>query len=100
MTAVDLSEIIRNYALVAAAIGGALIALWRAIAADRQSKAQAVQFLQTRQEHAAKLFADAVERLGDERLHVRLGAILTLRELVDAYPDLSRNCRSIDGSSC
>ena len=90
MTSIELSEIIRNYSLVAVAIGGLVIAIWRAVAADRQSKAQAVQFLQARQEHAAKLFADALERLDDNRLHVRLGAILTLRELVDAYPDLSR----------
>jgi hypothetical protein len=31
-----------------------------------------------------------VAKLDDEKLHVRLGAIYTLREIVEAYPDLSR----------
>lgn len=90
MTPVELSEIVRNYALVAAGFGGGAIAIWRAMAADRQSRAQRDQVRQARREHVAEIFGSAVAKLDDEKLHVRLGAIYTLREIVDAYPDLSR----------
>ncbi len=38
----------------------------------------------------ATLFSQAVPALEDDKLHVRLGAIFTLREIVEAFPDLSR----------
>ena len=38
----------------------------------------------------AEIFGAAVANLDHDRLHVRLGAIYTLREIVEAYPDLSR----------
>lgn len=38
----------------------------------------------------AEAFGAAVANLDNDKLHVRLGAIYTLREIVDAYPDLSR----------
>ena len=91
VSGVEISEVIRNYALVAAAVGGVCIAFWRALAADRQSRSQAQQVEQSKREHVTAIFADTVGRLDDEKLHVRLGAILTLRELVEAYPDLSRS---------
>jgi hypothetical protein len=78
VTAIELSEVIRNYALVAAAIGGGAFAIWRAIAADRQSKAQRDQVSQARREHAAEMFANAVAKLDNEKLHIRLGAIYAL----------------------
>lgn len=90
MDSLQVSEILRNYALLAAAFGGVGIAYWRAIAADRQSVAQEEQVQQTRREHVIAIFAEAVERLDADKLHVRLGAIYTLREIVDTYPDLSR----------
>ena len=90
MDAVAISEIIRNYALVAAAVAGLGVAVWRAIAADRQSKAQRDQVKQARREHVAEIFGAAVANLDNDKLHVRLGAIYTLREVVEAYPDLSR----------
>lgn len=67
-----------------------LASVWRAIAADRQSRAQRDQVSQSRREHVAEIFGTAVANLDDEKLHMRLGAIYTLREVVDAYPDLSR----------
>ena len=90
MTAVEASKIVRNYALVLAAVAGVAVAVWRAIAADRQARSQAEQVSQGRREHVAKLFADATERLDQEKLHMRFGAILSLRGIVEAYPDLSR----------
>jgi hypothetical protein len=87
---VEWSELIRNYGIVAAGAIGIGIAIWRAIAADRQSRAQRDQVAQARREHVADIFGQAVAKLDDEKLHVRLGAIYTLREIVEAYPDLSR----------
>lgn len=90
MTAVEVSEVIRNYGLVLAGAVGIGIAVWRALAADRQSQAQIRQAKQGRREHVADIFGRAVQQLDHEKLHVRLGAIYTLREIVTAYPDLAR----------
>lgn len=76
--------------LVTAAFGGGAIAIWRALAADRQSRAQRDQVRQSRREHVAEVFGNAVANLDNEKLHVRLGAIYTLREIVEGFPDLSR----------
>lgn len=86
----ELSEIARNWGLLIAATLGIAIAIWRAIAADRQSKAQMNQVEQGRREHVATLFSEAVKSLDDQKLHVRLGSILMLREIVSAFPELSR----------
>ena len=90
MTPLELSEIVRNYGIVLAGAIGIAVAVWRAMAADRQSRAQRDQVTQSRREHVADTFGQAVAKLDDEKLHVRLGAIYTLREIVEAYPDLSR----------
>ena len=90
MSPLELSEVVRNYGIVLAGAIGIAVAVWRAIAADRQSRAQRDQVAQSRREHVAELFGQAVAKLDDEKLHVRLGAIYTLREIVEAYPDLSR----------
>ncbi|MBP7243169.1 hypothetical protein [Amaricoccus sp.] len=90
MTPYEWSEIVRNYGIVAAGAVGIGIAIWRAIAADRQSRAQRDQVAQARREHVADIFGQAIGKLDDEKLHVRLGAIYTMREIVEAYPDLSR----------
>lgn len=86
MTPLEVSEVIRNYALVAAAVGAGGVAIWRAIAADRQSRAQRDQVAQARREHAAELFSQAVGNLDNEKLHIRLGAIYALRDIMEAYP--------------
>jgi hypothetical protein len=90
MTAVEVSELVRNWGLVAAGFTGLAIAIWRAIAADRQSRAQRDGLYQTRREYVTTLFSEAVPALDDDKLHVRLGAIFTLREIVEAFPNLSR----------
>jgi len=90
LTQVELSEIARNYALLGVAVVGVIIAVWRAVAADRHSRAQKAQAAQARREHVSELFWDAVERLDNDKLHMRLGAIFALREIVEDYPDLAR----------
>ena len=90
MPAVVVSELVRNWALVFAAVGGLCIAIWRAFAADQQARAQRESVHQSRREHVATLFGQAVRQLDDDKLHVRLGAIFSLREIVEAFPELSR----------
>ncbi len=48
------------------------------------------QFRQSRREHVAEIFGNAVANLDNDKMHVRLGAIYTLREVVEAHPDLAR----------
>lgn len=86
---VQLSEIIRNIGLIAAAFVGILLAYRRVLAADRQSEAASVQADLTRRAHVAELFNRATSQLSDDKLEVRLGAIYTLRQIGSDYPDLS-----------
>jgi hypothetical protein len=95
LTPVEWSEAARNWALVAAAVIGIAIALWRAVAADRQARAQLEQAAMGRREHVAAIFARAVGQLDDAKLHVRLGAIYSLREVMLAYPDLATPTRDL-----
>jgi len=90
VTAVEASEVARNWGIVAAGAAGIAIAVWRALAADRQSRAQREQVFQSHREHVATIFGEAVNRLSDDKLHVRLGAVFMLREITEAFPDLSR----------
>jgi hypothetical protein len=62
----------------------------RVRAADRQAEAQLEQAELARREHVAELFNRAVGQLDDEKLHVRLGAIYTLREISQDFPDLTK----------
>ena len=94
MSPVELSEIVRNYGIVLAGAIGIAVAVWRAIAADRQSRAQRDQVAQSRREHVAEMFGQAVAKLDDEKLHVRLGAIYTLRRSSRPIPT-SRGLLSI-----
>ena len=87
---VQLSEIVRNFGLVAAGIVGVALAALRVRAANRQADAQLKQAEMGRREHVAELFNRAVGQLSDEKLHVRLAAIYTLREVSRDFPDLTK----------
>lgn len=82
-----LSEEARNWALVAAAFAGVGIAVWRGIAADRQSRATRSQADTARRAHVTEVFHEAVNQLTNERLEIRLGAIFTLRQISEDFPD-------------
>lgn len=69
---------------------GVVLAWFRVRAANRQAEAQLKQAELARREHVAELFNRAVGQLDDEKLHVRLGAIYTLREISKDFPDLTR----------
>lgn len=89
MTEVELSELLRNYAIVVGGFVGLGIALWRGIAADRQSKAASEQAIIGRRAHITEVFADAVGQLGDTRLEIRLGAIYALKRISYDFPDFA-----------
>lgn len=91
-----LSEIIRNIGILLGGGIGIYLAWKRVTAANRQAEAaikQAAtandQAVLNRRQHVAELFNRAVGQLNDAKLEVRLGAIYTLRQIGDDFPDLS-----------
>ncbi len=88
MTAVEVSEVVRNWAIVAAACIGGGVAVWRALAADRQSRAQAAQARTSDLQRVSELYAKALGGLGDDKLEVRLGAVLVLERLAEEEPTM------------
>lgn len=87
MTAVEISEIVRNWGIVAG--GGIAIGLawWRTVALNRQSIAQQQQATIAQRGHITEVFKDAVEQLGNDKLEVRLGAVQTLVRIIDDFPE-------------
>ena len=89
MTEVELSEIVRNYAIVIGGAVGLLLAIWRGLAADRQSRAAREQAAIDRRGHITGVFKDAVGQLSDDRLEIRLGAIYALKQISRDFPDFA-----------
>lgn len=87
MTAVEISEIVRNWAIVAGGAIGIGLAWWRAVALNRQSIAQQQQATIAQRAHITEVFKDAVEQLGNDKLEVRLGAVQTLVRIVDDFSE-------------
>jgi hypothetical protein len=87
---IAVSELVRNFGLVAAAALGLILAGMRVIAANRQARASLEQAALSRRDHVAELFNRAVGQLDDPKLQVRLGAIYTLRQISRDFPDLTR----------
>ncbi len=90
MSAVEASELIRNYAIVVGGIIGLALAVWRGVAADRQSRASAEQARIGRRTHITEVFNDAVAQLGDDKLEVRLGAVYTFERICEDFRDFGR----------
>jgi len=86
---VALSEIIRNIGLVAAASVGIYLAWKRVVASNKQADAQLRQAELSRRNHVTELLNRAVGQLKDEKLEIRLGAILTLGQVCTDFRDLS-----------
>ena len=87
MNAVEISEIVRNWGIVLGGLIGIGLAWWRAIAHDRQAKAQQQQATIAQRAHITGVFKDAVEQLGNDKLEIRLGAVHTLMRIVDDFPE-------------
>jgi hypothetical protein len=86
---IALSEIVRNFGLVLGAAVGIFLGWQRVRAADKQAEAQTRQAALARRDHVAELFSRAVGQLKDEKLEMRLGAILTLGQICGDFPDLA-----------
>ncbi|WAP70498.1 hypothetical protein [Jiella pelagia] len=88
-TLVDLSEILRNLALTAAAAVGAWLA-WRKLGPETTQAGSAVfQATLARRAHVMELFNRSAGQLSDEKMEVRLAAIYILGEITVDFPDLS-----------
>jgi hypothetical protein len=86
------SEIVRNLSSFVLLLGGGagLYLAWlRVSAANRQAEASLKQAELARREHVAELFNRAAGQLGDSKLEVRFGAILTLRQIGEDFPDVT-----------
>jgi hypothetical protein len=83
------SEMVRNYAIVIGGLIGLFLAWQRATASTRQADASLQQADLARRDHVAELFNRAVGQLTAEKLEIRLGAIYTLRQIANDFPDLS-----------
>ena len=82
------SEVLRNFAIVGAAVVGLGLAWWRTSALNRQAAAGVAQAAVSRREHAAEVFSRSVGQLGSDRIEVRIGAIHSLTALSRDFPDL------------
>ena len=87
MTDVEISEIVRNWAIVVGGFIGICLAWWRAVALNRQSRAQQQQATIAQRGHITEVFKDAVEQLGNDKLEVRLGAVQTLVRIVEDFSE-------------
>lgn len=87
---VALSEIARNWAIVVGAGVGVAIAVWRAVAADRHSRASKEDVRLNAHGHFTDVFSRAVDQLGSERLEIRLGAFYTLKQIGQDFPDFAK----------
>ena len=88
-TLVDLSEILRNLALTAAAAVGAYLA-WKKLGPETtQAGTAGAQAGLARRAHVTELFNRAAGQLADDKLEVRLAAIYVLREIGRDFPDLA-----------
>lgn len=88
-TAVEISEIIRNYGILVGGFFGLGIAVWRGLSLSHQARASEEQAAIARRDHITELYGRAVGQLGDDRFEVRLGAIYTLERIGDDFPDFS-----------
>ena len=82
ITFLEFSEIVRNLGLVLAGGIGIWLAWLRVSVANKQTEL-------SRRDHVAELFNRAVGQLADDKLEVRLGAIYTLRQIANDFPDLT-----------
>ena len=86
---VVVSELARNFGLLGVAVIGLILGGMRVVAANRQAQAALRQAELSRRDHVAELFNRAVGQLDDSKLQVRLGAIYTLRQIAQDFPDLT-----------
>lgn len=100
MADLHISEVWRNWAIIAGGGAGLVIAVWRGYAADRQSRASRSQADTARRAHITEVYKDAVGQLNHERLEIRLGAIFTLVRIYEDFGGVQALCVSGIGRIC
>ncbi|MEM9732475.1 MAG: hypothetical protein AAF903_03190 [Pseudomonadota bacterium] len=86
---IDLSEVLRNVGLAAAAAVGVYLAWLRLGPEATQADATIAQAELARRAHVTELMNRAAGQLNDAQLEVRLAAIYVLREVGRDFPDLA-----------
>ena len=87
-TLVDISEILRNLALTAAAAVGGWLA-WKKLGPETTQAGSAIYHATlARRAHVMELFNRVAGQLGDDKMEVRLAAIYILGEITADFPDL------------
>lgn len=86
---VDVFDILGKAGLLLGGAFGLYLAWLRVTAANRQAEASIKQAELGRREHVAELFNRAVGQLGDAKLEIRLGAIYTMRQISDDFPEIT-----------
>jgi len=89
MTELEISEFARNWGLLIGGAFGLYLAWQRTSASTKQADASLNQADFALRGHIAELFNRAAGQLSDEKLEIRLGAIYTLRQITEDYPDRS-----------
>jgi hypothetical protein len=89
MTELETSEFARNWGLLIGGAIGLYLAWRRTSASTKQADASLKQADLALRDHIAELFNRAAGQLTDEKLEIRLGAIYTLRQITEDYPDRS-----------
>lgn len=83
----SLGSTVRNIGLVIAGLIALPVAIWRGIAADRQSKATQSQVETAQHSLLNERYQKGAEMLGNKILSVRLGGIYALQRLAEEYPE-------------
>ena len=86
---VAVSEFLRNIGIIVGGAVGIFLAWRRVIASNKQAESQLRQLELSRRNHVTELFNRAIGQLTDEKLEVRLGAILTLGQVCKDFRDLA-----------
>jgi hypothetical protein len=89
MNWLEISEIFRNYGWLIGGAFGLYLAWRRTSASTSQADASLQQAEVARRDHVAELFNRAAGQLTDNKLEIRLGAVYTLRQITEDFPDLS-----------
>ena len=66
------------------------LAIWRGLSHDRQAKAQVRQADVAQRAHITDVFTNAVGLLRDDKLEIRLGAITSLIQIANDYPEFGK----------
>ena len=83
---IAVSELVRNFGLLGAAVIGLVLGGMRVVAANRQAHAALRQAELARRDHVAELFNRAVGQLDDPKLQISLGRFTRFEQISVGFP--------------